>query len=151
MLSSRSSSLTLIINTSTHQGKPLRNRRSLCKPLQPLAPSNTSANAHTITARKPSSRPSPPFPGKTSHTSTLGHHAARPTGSRGRALSRSAASMQRAGGSWPHGTRHEVGLWCLRSAPLRWWPPPAEALRKRTVLVDLRHLHLLGRCFSFWV
>jgi len=54
MLSTRSSSLTLVINTSTKQSKPLHNRRSLSKPLQPLSSSNTSAIAHIITTRKPS-------------------------------------------------------------------------------------------------
>ena len=131
MLSSRSSSPTLVINTSNRQSKPLHLRRSLSKPLHyshhrtPLQSLASSSHAN------PPLTPLLPSPGKTSQTSTLGHHVARPTGSRGRALSRSAASMQRAGGSWPHGTRHEVGLWCLRSAPLRWWPPQRTTLFSR--------------------
>ena len=145
MLSSRSSSPTLVINTSNRQSNPLHLRRSLSKPLHHSHHRIPQQSLASSPHANPSSHPSPPFPGKTSQTSTLGHHAARPTGSRGRALSRSAASMQRAGGSWPHGSRHEAGLWCLRSAPLRWWPPPAEALRNRSVLVLLLHLHLLRR------
>ena len=91
MLSSRSSSPTLVINTSNRQSNPLHLRRSLSKPLHHSHPRIPQQSLASSPHANPSSHPSPPFPGKTSQTSTLGHHAARPTGSRGRALSRSAA------------------------------------------------------------
>ena len=151
MLSSRSSSPTFVINTSNKTKANLctiaahslaAHSANLCIPRTIELLYQRSHHHHTQTLPL---APLLPSPGKPSRSSTLGHHAAWPTGSRGQALSRLAASMQRAGGSWPHGSRHEVGLWCLRSAPLRWWPPPAEALRNRSVLVLLLHLHLLRR------